>query len=144
MKNLICLMTIVLGTVLLTACASTQENPEEQGTRYQKKIYLTEKDYMDDLETTAQAERREAKPNTESEYIYNVQPETQKNVYFFDYRTRPMVPGEPSELEYKKTKRLWEKPRRYSPEQYYGNQPAEDTSSSGSSSSYNSYDDYDY
>lgn len=144
MKNLIRLMSIVCGALVLTACASSLPREEEQGTRYQKKIYLTEKDYMDDLETTAQAERREAKPNTESEYIYNVQPETQKNVYFFDYRTRPMVPGEPSELEYKKTKRLWEKPRRYSPEQYYGNQPTEDTSSSGSSSYNNSYDDYDY
>lgn len=142
MKNLIRFMSIICGALVLTACASSQPREEEQGTRYQKKIYLTEKDYMDDLETTAQAERREAKPNTESEYIYNVQPETQKNVYFFDYRTRPMVPGEPSELEYKKTKRLWEKPRRYSPEQYYGNQPAAD-SSSESSSYNNSYYDYD-
>lgn len=143
MKNVTRFILLVFTVSFLTACASTRmQNPEQEG-RYQRKIYLTEEDYMEDLEKTAQAERREAKPNTESEYIYNVQPDTQKNVYFFDYRTRPMVPGEPMESDYKKTKRLWEKPRRYSPEQYYGNQPAGDASADSSSSS-SSYDDYDY
>ena len=140
MKNLIRFMFFLIGTGLLVACTSLTNNKEPEA-RYQRKIYLTEKDYMDDLETSAQAERREAKPNTESEYLYRVQPDTQKNVYFFDYRTRPMVPGEPMESDYKKTKRLWEKPHRYSPEQYYGSQPAADTEASSSSTS---YDDYDY
>ena len=62
-------------------------------------------------------------------------------MYFFDERQRPMVPGQPSERDYK-TKRLWEKPRRYSPQEYYGNQPAEQATDS--SSSYNETNDYDY
>lgn len=106
----------------LAACAGNTKKQDENYTR--KKIYLTEQDYLDDLDKQAYAERREAKPNVDSNYIFELQPETQKNVYFFDERTRPLIPGEPSEREYKKTKRLWERPKRYSPDQYYGNQAA--------------------
>lgn len=125
----------------MAACAS-QSKQDDPSDRYQRKIYLTEQDYLDDLSQQAYAERREAKPNTESDYIFDVQPDTQKNVYFFDERVRPMVPGEPSERDYKKTKRLWEKPRRYSPEQYYAGQPAQTEDSAPAASS--SYDGYDY
>lgn len=143
MKTFIHFTLLCVCGLGLAACASNNAKEEQDGQRYQRKIYLTEQDYLDDLDRNAQAERREAKPNTESNYIFEVQPETQKNVYFFDDRTRPMVPGEPSERDYKKTKRLWEKPRRYSPDQYYGNQaaaPAEDTSSSSSMADYGGYD----
>lgn len=145
MKNTIRLFVLAVLGLGLAACAGNQTQEEKAQPPYQRKIYLTEQDYLDDLDKQAHAERREAKPNTESDYIFEVQPETQKNVYFFDERTRPMVPGEPSEREYKKTKRLWEKPRRYSPEQYYANQPpAAATDSSSDSSSGSDYDGYDY
>lgn len=145
MKNTIRLFVLAVLGLGLAACAGNQTQEEKTQPPYQRKIYLTEQDYLDDLDKQAHAERREAKPNTESDYIFEVQPETQKNVYFFDERTRPMVPGEPSERDYKKTKRLWEKPRRYSPEQYYANQPpAAATDSSSESSSGSDYDGYDY
>ncbi len=143
MKNTIRFIVWAVLGLGLAACAGNQTQDEKNQPQYQRKIYLTEQDYLDDLDKQAYAERREAKPNTESDYIFEVQPETQKNVYFFDERTRPMVPGEPSERDYKKTKRLWEKPRRYSPEQYYANQPA-DTADNSSDSSSSSYDGYDY
>lgn len=137
MKNFVYLVVAFAFCSALTACSSA---PREDRNAYQRKIYLTEEDYMEDLDKAAQAERREAKPNTESNYIFDVQPDTQKNVYFFDDRTRPMIPGEPSERDYKKTKRLWEKPRRYSPDEYYGgDQPAD--SGSSSSSGYEDYED---
>lgn len=145
MKNTIRLFVLAVLGLGLAACAGNQTQEEKNQPPYQRKIYLTEQDYLDDLDKQAHAERREAKPNTESDYIFEVQPETQKNVYFFDERTRPMVPGEPSERDYKKTKRLWEKPRRYSPEQYYANQPpAAATDSFSDSSSGSGYDGYDY
>ena len=125
----------------LGACSSSQENDQP----YQRKMYLTEEDYLEDLDRQAYLERREAKPHVESEYIFDVQPDTQKNIYFFDDRQRPMVPGVPSEREYRTTKRLWEKPRRYSPDQYYGTtDTAAATDSYSDSSSYDSYGDYDY
>ncbi len=142
MKTFIRLAVFCLCCAGLTACVSNSTKKEQDAQRYQRKIYLTEQDYLDDLDKQAYAERREAKPAAESNYIFEIQPETEKNVYFFDDRTQPMVPGEPSERDYKKTKRLWEKPRRYSPDQYYGSQPAapaEDTAESSSP-----YGDYDY
>lgn len=140
MKTFIHFIVLAAFCCAFAACASNKKTEPYQ----RKKIYLTEQDYLDDLGEQAYQERREAKPNTESDYIFELQPETQKNVYFFDDRTRPMVPGEPGEREYKKTKRLWEKPRRYSPEQYYANQPAGGTGgSSDNPAEYPSSDDYD-
>lgn len=139
MKNLIHLLLLSAFCFGLAACSSSQTKEEERQP-YQRKIYLTEEDYLEDLDRQAYTERREAKPNVESEYIFDVQPDTQKNVYFFDDRTQPMVPGVPSERDYRKTKRLWEKPRRYSPDQYYGSQPAATTDTSSSSDPYSGYD----
>ncbi len=147
MKNLFCFAILVGCVASLAACHSTRNDTNKDNT-YQRKIYLTEQDYLDDLATTAQVERREAKPSIESNYLIEIQPETNKNVYFFDDRVRPLVPDTATDRDYKKTKRLWEKPKRYSPEEYYANQPEETSqSSSSSSSSYSSssyYDDYDY
>lgn len=141
MKILIRLTFLAVCSCGLMACATnsqrTQSTAEEDNT-YQRKIYLTEQDYMDDLTQEAQAGRREAKPNTESDYIFNIQPDTQKNVYFFDERVQPKVPNEPAARDYKNNKRLWEKPRRYSPAEYYGNQPTAPAESQTPS-----YDDYD-
>ncbi len=139
MKQMFYFLLIVWTVTGLAACTSSAK--KDSG-NYQRKIYLTEEDYLADLNQQAYKERREAKPSAESEYIFNVQPDTQKNVYFFDERVRPMVPGEPSERDYKNTKRLWEKPKRYSPDQYYGgfSGSAETDNSSGSSTSYE--DDY--
>ncbi|MBR4355178.1 MAG: hypothetical protein IKP96_01180 [Elusimicrobiaceae bacterium] len=133
MKTLIRLTVLLYCTTLLTACATN--NPEEDP-RYNRKIYLTEEDYLEDVGREAEKERREAPPTAESEYIFNVVPETEKNVYFFDERQQPKVPGNPAASDYKKEKRLWEKPKRYTPEQYYGMQ-GESSSSSSSEESYN-------
>lgn len=135
------LLAVCMG---LAACSSDSKKNTQQEP-YRKKIYLTEQDYLDDLSKQAAAERREAKPNAESNYVFNVLPETPKNVYFFDERVQPKIPGVPSEREYKNTKRLWQKPRRFSPQQYYGDSAAPAATSSGSDSGGSSYDDsYDY
>lgn len=136
---------LLICTLGLAACHASNTKQDSYDDRpYQRKIYLTEQDYLDDLSAKTQAERREAKPNVESDYIFDLQPETEKHVYFFDDRTRPLVPDQASERDYKKTKRLWTKPKRYSPEEYYNNQPAPtaESSTSNSSSYYN--DEYDY
>ena len=138
-------LTVLLACVLgLAACQSSSRKQDDEGRTYQRKIYLTEQDYLDDLSDKAQAERREAKPNVESDYIFDLQPQTEKHVYFFDDRSRPMVPDQASERDYKNTKRLWKKPKRYSPEEYYSGQPAPAESAPASSSSNYYEDDYDY
>ncbi|MBO7238719.1 MAG: hypothetical protein J6U96_05555 [Elusimicrobiaceae bacterium] len=128
----------------IMACQSNKKNTRQEP--YRKKIYLTEQDYLDDLSKEAAAERREAKPNPESNYVFNVLPETPKNVYFFDERVQPKIPGVPSEREYKNTKRLWQKPRRFSPDQYYGDggAPAASASNDSGSTSSSYEDSYDY
>ncbi len=131
MKITVRLLIALLCAGFLAACAH-QKSQEEYARR---KIYLTEQDYLDDLGEEAVKERREAAPLVESEYVFNVIPETDKGVYFFDERQRPKIPGQPSDAEYKREKRLWEKPKRYTPEEYYGMQ-GEDTSSESSSESY--------
>lgn len=137
MKTITKLMLFLFCAGILTACASEQkEDP-----RYNRKIYLTEEDYLEELSEEAAKERREAPAAVESEYIFNTVPETDKGVYFFDERQQPKVPGQPSDSEYKKEKRLWEKPKRYTPEQYYGMQGGtENTASSSSSYSETQYD----
>lgn len=143
MKKTILFVLLTSFCIATAACSSNKQAKNDE--QYQrKKIYLTEEDYMEDLAKDAAAERREAKPNTESEYIFELQPETQKNVYFFDERVRPMIPGEPSDREYKNTKRLWEKPKRYSPEQYYGNQAAEASPAATQEEDSYNYAGYDY
>ena len=104
----------------MVACKSNTR--EINGERYAKKIYLTKEDYMEDLKQTAQ--RRELQPNKESDYIFNVVPQVTEdtNIYFFNKRQEPIVPGEYSAQDYKNEKRLWKKPKRYTPEQYYGMQ----------------------
>ena len=121
MKKLTFLFVFMAICGFLTACKSSNTR-EINGERYAKKIYLTKEDYMEDLQQTAQ--RRELQPNKESDYIFNVVPQVTEdtNVYFFDKRRKPKIPGEYSEQEYKNEKRLWKKPKRYTPEQYYGMQ----------------------
>ena len=111
----------VAAVSFLAACKS-EPSREINGERYSKKIYLTKEDYLEDLKQTAQ--RRELQPNKESEYIFNVVPQKTEdtNVYFFDKRQQPKVPGQYTKQDYKNEKRLWKKPKRYTPEQYYGMQ----------------------
>ena len=130
MKNL-SILIVMLGLLgLLTSCSS--KTKKINGTRYAKKIYLTKEDYMEDLGNVAQLDRREAQPNKESEYIFNVIPQTEADseVYFFDKRQQPKIPGEYTAQDYKNEKRLWKKPKRYSPEQYYGMQQGNNQSAS--------------
>ena len=121
MKKLMGLLVWVFVSGFLMAC-KTDQTREVNGERYAKKIYLTKEDYMEDLQQTAK--RRELQPNKESEYIFNLTPEVTENtnIYFFDKRQQPKVPGKYSAQEYKNEKRLWKKPKRYTPEQYYGMQ----------------------
>ncbi|MBR2081983.1 MAG: hypothetical protein IJ876_03105 [Elusimicrobiaceae bacterium] len=123
MKKIIFLLPLFAVIGLLAACKSN-DTREINGERYAKKIYLTKEDYMEDLGNAAQEERRELQPNRESEYIFNVVPQVTEdtNVYFFDKRQQPKVPGEYTAQDYKREKRLWTKPKRYTPEQYYGMQ----------------------
>ncbi|MBQ9970671.1 MAG: hypothetical protein IJP25_00840 [Elusimicrobiaceae bacterium] len=128
MKTALKLLVLVLCLGVVAGCNTNAKKKE----KYNRKIYLTEEDYMEDLSSEAVKERRETKPLTESEYIFNVGPEEQKEVYFFDERQQPKIPGQPSDADHRKEKRLWQKPKRYTPEEYYGMQgeaPAEDSSS---------------
>lgn len=121
MKRLTFLLIFIAGVGFLAAC-KTNDTREINGERYAKKIYLTKEDYLEDLKQTAQ--RRELQPNKESEYIFKVVPQKTEevNVYFFDKHQQPKVPGQYSAQDYKSEKRLWKKPKRYTPEQYYGMQ----------------------
>ena len=120
MKKLAVFTLLTVTVCFLAACKSNTR--EINGERYSKKIYLTKEDYMEDLQQTAQ--RRELQPNKESDYIFNVVPQVTEdtNVYFFNKRQEPIVPGEYTAQDYKNEKRLWKKPKRYTPEQYYGMQ----------------------
>ncbi|MGN1058480.1 MAG: hypothetical protein ACI4Q7_03940 [Candidatus Avelusimicrobium sp.] len=137
MKTISKLLVLLLCAGLLTACTNAKKRE-----KYNRKIYLTEQDYLDDLSTTAALERRETAPLVESEYIFNVGPEEDKTIYFFDDRQQPKIPGQPSEADYKKEKRLWQKPKRYTPEEYYGMQ-GEGGGEDSSSQNADSYG-YDY
>ena len=118
MKTIAKLLVFVLCVGFVTACNTNAKKKE----KYNRKIYLTEEDYLEDLSEEAAKERREAQPLVESEYIFNAVPETEKAVYFFDDRQQPKVPGQPNDADYKREKRLWEKPKRYTPDEYYGMQ----------------------
>ena len=128
MKKTITVLCCLLCVGLLAACSN--KKPE-------RKIYLTEDDYLQDLNREANSERRVVRPNKESNYVFNMVPETEPNIYFFDERLQPKVPDQPGDSEYKNEKRLWQKPRRYTPDEYYGMQAPQ----GGSSSSSYSYDD---
>ena len=130
MNTLTKLTIFVLGIAILSACASAPKEDQREN----RKIYLTEEDYLEELGREAAKERREAPPAPESEYIFNTVPETDKAVYFFDDRQQPKVPGQPSDADYKREKRLWNKPKRYTPEQYYGMQGGTENTASSSSS----------
>ena len=134
MARITCLL-VCLG--LLAACSGTRKNKDEQYSR--RKIYLTEEDYAEEI-GDLQEQRRETQPLVESDYIFNAIPQTDPAVYFFDDRQQPKIPGEPSEADYKREKRLWKKPKRYTPEQYYGLQGEEEAPAQASSGTY-SFDD---
>ena len=136
MKTTFRIVALLLCAGFLAACAHTKSQSEYE----RRKIYLTEQDYLDDLGQEAVKERREAAPTEQSEYIFNMVPETEKAVYFFDERQQPKIPGQPSDSDYKREKRLWEKPKRYTPDEYYGMQGGDTNASETTSSSYGGYD----
>lgn len=122
MKKIAIILGCMLCAGLFAACNNNKKEPE-------RKIYLTREDYLQDLNREAQTERREAAPNKESNYVFNMVPETEPNIYFFNERLQPKVPDQPDDSEYKNEKRLWQKPRRYTPDEYYGMQPQQQESS---------------
>lgn len=142
MKKYACLLSVLMVVSFLGACKSS-DTQTVNGQRVAKKIYLTKEDYMEDLANAAQTDRREVQPNTESNYIFNTVPQVSEDpsIYFFDKHQRPKVPGEYSAQDYKNEKRLWRKPKRYTPEEYYGMQEG---SSSGNASTQSYEETYNY
>lgn len=138
MKKMIVLLSVFGVVAVMAGCSNSNQKRE----RSAKKIYLTKEDYMEDLKPGAEWDRRELQPNKESKYIFNVVPKTDKDAatYFFDKRQNPKVPGEYTAQEYKNEKRLWKKPKRYSPEQYYGMQDGADTANPATDSEESYYE----
>ena len=133
MKTFAKITVLLLSVSFLAACSSLTKERDDFNRR---KIYLSEEDYLEDYRAEEAKDRRVAQPLVESNYVFNTIPETDKGVYFFDQRQQPKVPGQPSAADYKREKRLWAKPKRYTPDQYYGMQG----DSSSSSSEETSYD----
>ena len=129
------LLLLVFCATIVAACSQQKKTPE----RYNRKIYLTEEDYLEDLSAEAVKERREAPGAAESDYIFNIQPQISDKVYFFDEQRQPKVPGKPMDKEYKQEKRLWTKPRRFTPAEYYGMQGGGSSSSTEESYSSSEY-----
>jgi len=80
-----------------------------------------ETDYMKEREAAAQSERRAQPPLVESNYIFNVMPD--KGTYSFDEYNQVWT-GERRLNEYKETKRLWNKPKRFRGESFGAAAPA--------------------
>ena len=91
----------VLCGGVLSACSSKNRQQKPA-----KKIYLTQEDYQEDAYRAAEIDRREAQPNYESDYVFNVYPQTEPNIYFFDKHQQPKIPGEFSAKDYKNEKRI--------------------------------------
>ena len=85
----------------------------------------TEADRAADVALEAQAERRGAAPLIESNYIFKVKQD--KGVYSYDQHNQVWT-DKRTEREYKETKRLWEKPKKYEASKYYGSESSEDAS----------------
>lgn len=132
MKIFAKLLIFFLFVGMVSACNTNKQKQE----KYNRKIYLTEEDYLEDLTAEAAQERREAPAQVESDYIFNVRPFVEDNVYFFNKRLEPKVPGEPTAADYKNEKRLWKKPPMYLPDQYYGPESSSSSSSEETSSYY--------
>ena len=132
MRTLVKGIPLLLTVSCLAACSSLTKERDDFNRR---KIYLSEEDYLEDYRNEEAKDRRVAQPLVESDYIFNTVPETDKGVYFFDRRRQPKVPGQPSDMDYKREKRLWTKPKRYTPDEYYGMQ-GESSSSSSEETSY--------
>lgn len=76
----------------------------------------TDEERAAEVAAQAQAERRGEPPLIESNYIFRVKPA--KSVYSYDQHNQ-VWKDERSSREYKETKRLWEKPKKYAANQYY-------------------------
>ncbi len=77
----------------------------------------TAEDRAADVALEAQAERRGEPPLLESNYIFKVK--QNKGVYSYDQHNQVWT-DQRSAREYKETKRLWEKPKKYDASKYYG------------------------
>ena len=77
----------------------------------------TAEDRAADVAYEAQAERRGEAPLVESNYIFKVQ--QNKGVYSYDQHNQ-VWKDERTSKEYKENKRLWEKPKKYAANTYYG------------------------
>lgn len=81
----------------------------------------TAEDRAADVALEAQAERRGEPPLLESNYIFKVK--QNKGVYSYDQHNQVWT-DQRSAREYKETKRLWEKPKKYDASKYYGESSA--------------------
>ena len=85
----------------------------------------TEDERAAEVAAQAQAERRGSAPLVESNYIFKVKQD--KSVYSYDQHNQVWTDQRPAK-EYKETKRLWEKPKRYAAATYYAGSSSEDAS----------------
>ena len=76
----------------------------------------TEAERAAQVAAESQAERRGEPPLIESNYIFKVQ--QHKGVYSYDQHNQVWT-DQRSAREYKETKRLWEKPKKYAASTYY-------------------------
>ncbi len=89
----------------------------EQMESMPKNSLQTADDRAADVALEAQAERRGEPPLLESNYIFKVK--QNKGVYSYDQHNQVWT-DQRSAREYKETKRLWEKPKKYDASKYYG------------------------
>lgn len=96
-----------------------REHAQSSTTPYEEaantSIFQSEVDRQRDIEIAAQKERRAETPLVESDYIFRVMPD--KGTYMFDEYNQ-VITDDPKTADYKEAKRLWKKPKRYTPEVY--------------------------
>ncbi len=149
MKKLLIFMVL---PVFLTACYGTdggsskgksfnqqlkeleREHSQNTETPYEEastaSIYQSEADRQREIEIAAQRERRATAPMVESDYIFRVMPD--KGTYMYDEYNQ-VVTDDPKLVDYKETKRLWNKPKRFTPD-VYGTEEVIDDGSGGEAS----------
>ena len=96
----------------------------EQMEAMPKETLQTADERAAEVAAQAQAERRGEPPLIESNYIFKVQ--QHKGVYSYDQHNQVWTDARTAK-EYKDTKRLWEKPKKYEAGKYYGSSESSST-----------------
>ncbi|GHT40361.1 hypothetical protein FACS189437_05820 [Bacteroidia bacterium] len=99
------LLILFLPVFALCACYSSGSRPA-----HGKPLYIKEGEYEEAVNSSAESERRAAAPIVESDYIFRIQPQ---NSFYYDERSKPLEEPVIRASDYKNTKRLWTRPKRY-------------------------------